>query len=166
MQITISKWTFRNNLPSIFASLVLIGILLPGCKKEKFAIEGVTGYQWKVYMVQETSDGFINPIPTDWQLNLNDDQTFSFKISGTTCGGTYTWKAIDAERATVKFNISNWNMPAQSPAMADKLKKIVQTADNSFMDPAPFLGVYPSPPGSATVVLQFQGNNGYFYVYR
>jgi len=149
------------------STIVSISFLF-GCHKDKesFPVDGVTGLYWKVYLVQETNDNFLNPVPTDWQLRLNDDRTFSFWLGSSTCQGTYSWSVIDNSNGDVNFAINQWNNPSQSTGVANKLKNIVQAASNGHLDRLPQLGVYIGLPLTASSVLQFQGTGGVFFLYR
>jgi hypothetical protein len=158
----------NNNHLKKCASIVFLSFLSISCHKEKedFQIDGVTGFTWKVYAVQEVNDNYINPIPTDWELNLKNDRTFSFKLGSSVCGGAYSWTTIDTASAFVKFTIGEWKNPAQSSNVADKLKNVIQSVDKCYSYKYPFLGQYPGPPPFAAMALQFQGSEGFFYVYR
>ena len=147
-------------------SIVFISFLSLSCHKENSQIEGITGFTWKVYTVQEVNDNSINPIPTDWELTLKNDQTFSLKLGSSVCGGTYTWNKTDTASALVKFTINKWNNPQQFSGAADKLKNIILAVEKCYSYKYPFLGQYPGPPLFATMSLQFQGSEGFFYVYR
>jgi hypothetical protein len=148
--------------------IIFSGFLSNSCHKEKinYQIKDVTGFTWKVHAVQQVNDMIINPVPTNWDLNLNSDQSFSFRFGNTVCNGTYSWAVIDTTVAAVKFTIKVWNDPTQSPGMSDKLKTILPSADKCYLYRPPFSGQYPGPPPGATMVLQFQGSQGFFSVYR
>ena len=148
--------------------LILIVTLFSNCRKESSdrEIEGVTGFTWNVYTVQEINDSFINPIPTSWHFQLNKNHSFSFQLGGAECSGTYSWVATDPASANVSFIIQEWNNPSQSSATADKLKKVLQGISRGYSFKPPFTGQNPAPPLSPSMVLQFQGSAGYFYVYR
>lgn len=152
----------------LLCSTIVFISFLPGCHKdkEKFPIDGVTGLNWKVYFVQEANDNYINPVPTDWQLSLNDDRSFSFRLGSSTCQGTYAWSAIDNSNGDVNFTINQWNIPTQSADVANKLKNIIKVANIGHLDNTPALGVYIGLPFLATSVLQFQGTGGIFCLYR
>ena len=164
---TQSMLSVKSNLNKLIF-LVFISFLLFSCHKDKVnpEIEGVTGFKWQVYSVQAVNDYYINPIPTDWQFNLNNDQSFSFKLGSSVCSGTYSWTAIDTVSANVIFTIKEWNNPLQSAGTASKLKNVVQAVNKCYIYKYPFLGQYPGPPFSATMILQFKGSAGFFYVYR
>src|ERR1041385_1445510 len=98
----------KYNVLLLFAWVSFLSV---NCRKEKTHtdIDGVTGFTWRVYTVQEASDTYINPIPTDWQFQLNNDQSFSFSLSGSACKGTYSWTTLDTASATVMFTIKEWS---------------------------------------------------------
>lgn len=147
---------------------VFITMLSVSCHKEKGSadIENVTGFIWTVYTIQGAGDSFINPIPTDWQFQLNSDRSFSFRLGSSYCSGTYTWTALDSANASVMFTVKEWNSPPQFSVTAEKLKNIVTTINRCSFVKSPSIPQFPSPPLPASMELQFKGNGGYFNVYR
>lgn len=153
---------------SVLKPFLFITLLSISCGKEKINadIKDVTGFVWKVYTVQEASDTYINPVPTDWQFQLNNNQSFSFSLGSSVCSGTYSWSTVDTVNASVILTIKEWNNPLQSSPTADKLKNIVKTINACYLFKSPHIPQNPAPPFSASTVLQFQGAAGVFYVYR
>jgi hypothetical protein len=119
-----------NKVTSFSFIPVLMVLLSASCRKDKSdaEIENVTGFTWTIYAVQETNDGFMNPVPTSWHFQLNKNRSFSFDLSGAKCSGSYTWSPIDPASATISFAIKEWNNPSQSSTIADKLKKFYKAA--------------------------------------
>ena len=149
-------------------AISLLMLLLQACKKDKDnePIEGVTGFAWKVYSVQQTGDQFINPIPDTWSFSLTTERKFSFTLDGSVSAGSFSWNQVDSASANVEFNIDQWNNPFQSPTTSSKLKTVVQSVDKVFIYKPPFSALTPAPPPGATVVMVFQGSAGNFNVYR
>ena len=147
--------------------LLLLFISLIGCNKDRSGadIADVTGIEWQLFSLQETTDPFINPIPTPWYLKLNKDRSFSFSLHSSTGTGTYSWTQLDSINANVSFTIQNWNFPVSDTQYTNKLKTILQRIDSCHYLKHPHLLPIPFSLTPAKMELQFQGSAGYFYVF-
>ena len=148
--------------------LVLIVVSLAGCRKAstRSDIEGVTDFTWHVGPIQAVGDLYISPNPANWEFIVSNDHRFSFKLGESNCSGTYTWTAMNADSAEVKFTIKAWNTPPGSTTTADKLKKIVQSARVCYLFKPPFIPLTTNWFFGATMALEFKGSAGSFTAYR
>jgi hypothetical protein len=155
---------------SVVCSLitVLLLVFVWACNKgrEKLPIKEVTGYAWKVGILKDGADPYISPLPAGWQMKLADDRKVSVYLNGTTCTGTYTWTEIDSVSAYVNFSFSKWNDPAEFPGSAQKLKNVLVGINKCYIlkgvDVPPTMSGFTNP----TIVIDFEGRNGFVYVYR
>jgi hypothetical protein len=148
--------------------LYFISVIFIQCNKEnspKSPIKDVTGTAWQLFSLQKTNDPFINPIPTYWYLQLNDDRRFTITLHDVTSTGTYSWVQVDSLNAKVTFTIQNWNFPVADTQYTNRLKDILLSVDSChYLKPPNVLPVafYINP---AKMELQFNGIAGYFYVF-
>lgn len=146
---------------AVLMFLVVASVVAISCRKEKSEIEGVTGVAWRVSMLQETNDYYINPLPTGWQFDLRADKSFVFRLNGAVGRGTYSWTTVDTTsiyhtKAQVRFSILQWASPAEGPGLMDKMKRVLQGVHTCYVDKHP----------SGAMKLQFEGSTGYFQVSR
>ncbi|MDP4264497.1 MAG: hypothetical protein Q8941_18350 [Bacteroidota bacterium] len=149
--------------------LYLLSALLIQCHKAnspKFPITDVTGIAWQLFSLQKTNDPFINPIPTSWYLQLNDDRSFTFTLHDVTGTGTYSWMQADSINAKVTFTIQHWNFPVADTQYTNRLKDILPNIDSCHYLEPPYLLPIPFYINPAKMELQFDGNAGHFYVFK
>jgi hypothetical protein len=145
-----------------FLFFVLAGLLFTGCRKEKFDIEGVTGYTWNVYTLQEANVGYMRPVPASWRLRLNSDQSFSLDLDGSSCKGTYSWTPVDASNARVTFTVKQWSGTNQP----EVVKTILQGVNSCYLYRPPSLPSVLASFTTASMAMEFSGSAGYLGVYR
>jgi hypothetical protein len=149
--------------------LCLLSAVFIQCNKDnspKSPITDVTGIAWQLFSLQKTNDPFINPIPTNWYLQLNDDRNFNFTLHDVSGSGTYSWVQADSINANVTFTIQNWSFPVADTQYTNRLKDILLSINSCHYLKPPYLLQVPFYINSAKMELQFLGNAGYFYVFK
>ena len=149
--------------------LSLLALIFIQCNKEgstKSAITDVTGIAWQLFSLQKTNDPYINPIPANWYLQLNNDRRFSFTLHDITGTGTYSWVQEDSINARVTFAIQHWNFPAADTQYTNRLKDILLSIDSCHYLKPPNLLPLPFYLSLPKMELQFDGDAGHFYVFR
>jgi len=152
----------------IFLWLLAVLFLQCGKDSQKTAneIKNVTGISWQLMGLQKTNDPSINPIPTNWYLQLNNDRSFAFTLHNTTSTGTYSWVQSDSMNAKVSFTIQTWNSSVADTQYTNRLNVILLSVDSCrylrppYPPPLPF---FMSPPEMG---LKFYGDAGYFDVFK
>ena len=149
--------------------LYLLSGLLIQCHKEnspRSRIKDVSGITWQLFSLQKTNDPFINPIPSPWYFQLNDDMRFTFTLHDVT--GTGIWSAVQSDSVTVNitFTIQNWNFPVADTQYTNKLKGILLSVESCHILKHPYLLPIPFYLNLPSMELQFIGNAGYFYVFK
>ena len=148
--------------------LIVPGVVFIQCHKEnpRPLIKDVTGIAWQLFSLQKTNDPFINPIPTNWYFQLNDDGRFIFTLHNVTGTGVYSCVQTDSINAAITFTIQNWNFPVADTQYTNRLKDILVSIDSCHFLKPPYLLPVPFTLNPATMELQFHGHAGHFYVFR
>lgn len=147
----------------------ILSIVFIQCNKQhssESSITDVTGIAWQLFSLQKTNDPFINPIPTNWYLQLNDDRKFSFTLHDVTGNGTYSWVQADSLNAKITFTIQTWNFPVADTQYTNRLKDILLSVDSCHYLKPPNLVPLPFFLNLPTMELKFDGDAGQFSVFK